>query len=122
MRVPENGRQYDVVILSGFTIAEGVKLLGTRDYPNMAADFARTFQVLKRLSCDVFGAQHPYFFNMEVKVKRIDTAGPNPLWIQPATARSLRPRRRTIENSWRPRNARKVLRKNGSRAFLLMRI
>jgi metallo-beta-lactamase class B len=71
MRASENGRSYDVVFLGGFTINEGVKLLGTRDYPNMAADFARTFRVLESLSCDVFGAQHPYFFDMEGKVPRL---------------------------------------------------
>ena len=69
--VSEGGKKYNVVLLGGFTINEGVKLLGTRDYPNMADDFARTFQVLKSLPCDIFGAQHSYFFKMEEKVKRL---------------------------------------------------
>jgi metallo-beta-lactamase class B len=73
----EGDRKYNVVILGGFTINEGVKLLSTPDYPNMAADFARTFRVLKSLACDIFGAQHPYFFKMEEKVKRMRER-PNP--------------------------------------------
>ena len=75
--VSEGGRKYNVVFLGGFTINEGVKLLSTPDYPNMAADFARTFRVLKSLACEVFGAQHAYFFKMEEKVKRVGK-GPNP--------------------------------------------
>ena len=77
-RVSEGGKSYDVILIGGFTINEGVKLLGTPDYPTMAADFARTFRVLEALPCDVFGAQHPYFFEMEAKVARLKDGGSNP--------------------------------------------
>ena len=73
--------------LGGFTINEGVKLLGTPGYPNMAADFARTFRVLKSLRCDVFGAQHPYFFDMEAKAARLKEARTNP-FVDPAGYRA----------------------------------
>ena len=86
-RVSEDGNTYDVVLLGGFTINEGVKLLGTPGYPNMAADFARTFRVLKSLRCDVFGAQHPYFFDMEAKAARLKEARTNP-FVDPAGYRA----------------------------------
>jgi len=82
-RARENGKSYDVVLLGGFTINEGVKLLGTPEYPNMADDFARTFRILKSLPCDVFGAQHSYFFDMEPKVTRLKAGGANP-FVDPA--------------------------------------
>jgi metallo-beta-lactamase class B len=87
-RATENGTSYDVVFLGGFTINEGVKLLGTPDYPNMAEDFARTFRVLKALPCDVFAAQHPYFFAMEEKVARLRSGGANP-FVDPAGYRAV---------------------------------
>lgn len=86
--VRENGRPYHVVLLGGFTVNEGVTLLGTASYPNMAKDFAHTFQALKALPCDIFGAQHSYFFDMEAKVARIASGGPNP-FIDPAGYRKL---------------------------------
>ena len=86
-RLLEQSRSYDVVFIGGFTINEGVKLLGTADYPDMAADFARTFKVLKSLPCDVFGAQHPYFFQMEEKVARLKRGGLNP-FVDPAGYRA----------------------------------
>src|SRR5437867_5044202 len=86
-RVSENGKSHDLVLLGGFTINQGIKLLGTPDYPNMAGDFARTFRVLKALPCDVFGAQHPYFFDMEAKVARLNRRGANP-FVDPAGYRA----------------------------------
>jgi metallo-beta-lactamase class B len=45
----------------------GYKLLGTPAYPNMAEDYARTFDRLRTLPCEVFLGAHGSFFNLDEK-------------------------------------------------------
>jgi metallo-beta-lactamase class B len=44
--------------------------------------------VLKTLPCDIFGAQHSYFFDMEAKVAHMAAGAPNP-FIDPAGYRKV---------------------------------
>ena len=87
-QVSDGGKSRHVVFLGGFTINEGVQLLNTPDYPNMASDFARTFKVLEHLPCDIFGAQHSYFFDMQKKVAHLNDPGRNP-FVDPAGYRKV---------------------------------
>lgn len=78
MRAREGRRRYDVVFV-GSTTVPGYKLLGTPQYPNMVADYERTFRVMKRLPCDVFLASHGNFYEMLEKAGRLARGrGPNP--------------------------------------------
>lgn len=68
MKVKEGRKQYDVVFV-GSTTVPGYKLVGNSLYPTIAADYARTFRVLKRLPCDVFLASHGSFYSMQEKAE-----------------------------------------------------
>jgi len=56
--VRENGRTYRVIIANMGSINPGVKLTGMPGYPDIAADYARTFNAQKELKIDVFLASH----------------------------------------------------------------
>jgi len=68
MKVKEGRKQYDVVFV-GSTTVPGYKLVGNSLYSTIAADYARTFRVLKLLPCDVFLASHGSFYSMQEKAE-----------------------------------------------------
>jgi len=78
MTVNEGKKRYNVVF-AGSTTAPGYKLINNRHYPNIVADYRRTFQLLKSLPCDVFLAPHGNFFELTSKSKLLGQgAKPNP--------------------------------------------
>jgi metallo-beta-lactamase class B len=73
MKVRDGGKSYDVVFLGSDTINPGVVLTNNPKYPQIAADYARTYEVLKKLPCDVFLASHGSFFDLKGKAERLRT-------------------------------------------------
>jgi metallo-beta-lactamase class B len=77
-------RRLDVVFFPSANINPGVRLVGNARYPEIAADFARSFDVWRALSCDVFLGVHGAFYDMERKrARQLAGATPNP-FIDPA--------------------------------------
>jgi len=65
----------------------GYKLVGNALYPHIAEDYARTFRVLKSLSCDVFLGAHGSYYGMEAKFARVHAGVQDPAlnpFIDPA--------------------------------------
>jgi metallo-beta-lactamase class B len=77
------GKTYNVVIVGSPNVNPGYKLVGNTLYPHIAEDYARTFRVLKSLSCDIFLGAHGSYYGMEAKFAHISETGPNP-FIDPA--------------------------------------
>jgi len=52
----ENGRNYDIVIYGGLSAsgADRAPLIGNDLYPEIATDFAQSFEYLRTLNCDVY--------------------------------------------------------------------
>jgi CubicO group peptidase (beta-lactamase class C family)/glyoxylase-like metal-dependent hydrolase (beta-lactamase superfamily II) len=63
-RVDDGGRKYDVVVIGSPNVNPGFQLVNNKDYPEIARDFARTFEVLKSLQCDVFLGAHGSYYGM----------------------------------------------------------
>ena len=80
-KAQENGKSYDVVIVGSAGVNPGVKLVGNADYPTIAADFVKTFAVLRSLPCDVPLGSHPGMYGMAAKFANVGK-GPNP-YIDP---------------------------------------
>ncbi|MBV8731238.1 MAG: subclass B3 metallo-beta-lactamase [Acidobacteriia bacterium] len=78
MKVNEGGKMYDVVILGSVSVNPGYVLVGNKDYPQIAADYARSFQVLKALPCDIFLGSHGSFYGMAGKYAKLEKGGANP--------------------------------------------
>jgi metallo-beta-lactamase class B len=78
LRVSEAGKSYDVVIVGSPNVNTGYKLVNNARYREIADDYARGFQVLKSLPCDVFLGAHGGYFEMEAKYAKLNAGGPNP--------------------------------------------
>lgn len=78
MRVQENSKTYNVVIVGSPNVNTGYKLVGNAAYPAIAQDFETTFRVSKALPCDVFLGAHAGYFGMEEKFARMKADGVNP--------------------------------------------
>jgi CubicO group peptidase (beta-lactamase class C family)/glyoxylase-like metal-dependent hydrolase (beta-lactamase superfamily II) len=63
-RVEDGGKTYDVVVIGSPNVNPGFQLVNNKAYPEIAADFARTFEVLKSLPCDVFLGAHGSYYGM----------------------------------------------------------
>jgi metallo-beta-lactamase class B len=57
-QVEDGGKRYDVVVIGSPNVNPGYQLVNNKGYPEIADDFARTFEVLKSLPCDVFLGAH----------------------------------------------------------------
>ena len=78
MRVQDGGENYEVVIVGGVSANTGYEFFNNAKYPQMAADFEKTFRVLKGLKCDVFLGAHGGYYDMEAKYARLKNGGANP--------------------------------------------
>jgi len=82
-KIAEGGKSYDVVIVGSPNVNPGYILVGNRDYPQIATDYVRTFQILQSLPVDVFLGAHGEYYGLEAKYARLKPGGSNP-FIDPA--------------------------------------
>jgi metallo-beta-lactamase class B len=77
-KINDGAKVYDVVF-AGSPNALDYRLVGKQSYPRIAADFEKTFAVLKKLPCDIFLSDHGSFFSFEQKRERLARGEkPNP--------------------------------------------
>jgi metallo-beta-lactamase class B len=86
--VTDSGHVYHVVIVGSPNVNPGYKLVGNKEYPQIAADYEKTFRVLRSLPCDIFLGAHGEYYNMDEKLKRLHAGASNP-FIDPAGYRSF---------------------------------
>jgi metallo-beta-lactamase class B len=84
MKVQEAARSYDVVIVGSPNVNDGYRLVNNAAYPQIAADYERTFQVLKSLPCDIFLGAHGDYFGLEAKYPRLAAEGTPGPFVDPA--------------------------------------
>jgi len=68
-KIRDAARTYDVVFV-GSQSSLDYKFIGQESYPGIAADFVKSFAVLKNLPCDIFLASHGSFFHLVDKHER----------------------------------------------------
>jgi metallo-beta-lactamase class B len=78
MQVEENGKKLNAVIIGSPNVNPGYILVDNKDYPGIATDYEKTFQVLKGLPVDLFLGAHGSYYDMETKVKKLEGATANP--------------------------------------------
>jgi metallo-beta-lactamase class B len=78
MKVREDNRSYNVVIVGSPNVNTGYKLVGNAAYPEIAQDYESTFRTLQTLPCDVFLGAHGGYFGMEAKFARMKPGEANP--------------------------------------------
>ena len=67
-----DGKQLDVVVIGSPNVNPGFRLVGNRDYPTIADDYAKTFKVLKALPCDIFLGAHGNYYDMAAKHEKLE--------------------------------------------------
>src|SRR6185503_18782008 len=81
--VQDGGRTLNVAIACG-GLQEDARLVGNRNYPEIADDFAKSIKIYQKLPVDVFLASHAWFYDPAGKYARLQkSANPNP-YIDPA--------------------------------------
>ena len=75
MKLKENGKTYNAVIIGSLNVNPGYKLVNNSVYPGMAADFERTFRVLNGLPIDIFLGAHGSYFDLETKYPQLKNRG-----------------------------------------------
>jgi metallo-beta-lactamase class B len=73
----EGGKTYRVLIANMGSINPGVKVSGMPQYPEITADYARTFHDQKEMKIDIWLASHASQFHMHDKYKPGDAYDPN---------------------------------------------
>ena len=66
----KDGKTLHVVILGSPNVNPGYKLVGNKEYPQIAADYQHEFEVLRNLPCDIFLGAHGSYFGMNEKYER----------------------------------------------------
>lgn len=86
MRVQDDGKTRDVVIVGGWSVLSEYRLVATAkqpaSYPGIAQDYTHTFNVLRSLPCDIFLGAHGLYFGMLDKLALVPKQGPA-VWIDP---------------------------------------
>jgi metallo-beta-lactamase class B len=87
LKADENGKTYDVVVVGSVSL-NAANLGNNPTYPNIQADFIKSFRVLRSLPADVFVGSHTGFYRMAEKYARLERGEPNP-FIDPAGYQAL---------------------------------
>ena len=77
-RVVDQGRALNVVVIGSPNVNPGYKLVDNDEYPLIAEDYCKTFEVLKSLPCDIFLGAHGDYYNMFAKFEQIKGSQKNP--------------------------------------------
>jgi metallo-beta-lactamase class B len=78
----DNGRTLHVVIIGSPNVNPGYKLVNNKTYPQIADDYRRGFQILKKLPCDIFLGAHGGYFDLKQKYDRFQR-GEHDAFIDP---------------------------------------
>ena len=76
MKVREEGKTYNVVIIGSPNVNPGYKLVNNPAYPNIVQDYERMWRVLKSLPCDIYLGAHGNYFGLEEKYRAHETRRP----------------------------------------------
>lgn len=82
MDVSENGKKYKVVFMSSITTLD-YSFVNNSKYPEIAKDFAKTYQTLGGIKADVFLASHGGFFDLSEKAEKLRAGAKQNPFIDP---------------------------------------
>lgn len=79
MKVKDSGKEYKVLFMGGLGTptdpAEEGTLLNNEAYPEIVADFEKSFKLLRTLPCDVFMTYRALAINLDAKVAKLKQGG-----------------------------------------------
>jgi metallo-beta-lactamase class B len=101
MQVQEGGRALNAVIIGSPNVNAGYILVGNKDYPQIAQDYVKTFNVLKGLPCDLFLGAHGAYFGLKAKYEKMKAGGANPLIDPEGYKAYVAEREATFQKEWK---------------------
>jgi metallo-beta-lactamase class B len=100
MQVQDGERLLNAVIIGSPNVNPGYILVGNKEYPQIAEDSLKTFQVLKSLPVDLYLGAHGAYFGLKWRYQRMQAGGPNP-FIDPSGYHNFVARREyEFEQEW----------------------
>jgi metallo-beta-lactamase class B len=78
-----DGKPLEVVVIGSPNVNPGYRLVDNNAYPTIAADYAKTFTVLKSLPCDLFLGAHGNYYGMHAKHERLEKKDAGNPFIDP---------------------------------------
>ena len=91
----ESGRALHVVIVGSPNVNPGYRLVGNREYPQIAVDYKDQFEVLAELPCDIFLGAHGGYFGLHEKYQRLKN-GDKDAFVDPAGYKAYIAERRQV--------------------------
>ena len=101
MHVREGSRILNAVIIGSPNVNAGYLLVGNKDYPQIAQDYVKTFQVLKSLPCDLFLGAHGGYFGLKAKYETMKATKTNALIDPDGYKAYVAEREATFEKEWK---------------------
>ena len=81
--VTDAGKTYNVMIACG-GLQEDARLVGNKNYPDIAADWAKSIKYYESTTPDVFLAAHSWFFDLKGKYDKLQAGAKTNPYIDPA--------------------------------------
>jgi metallo-beta-lactamase class B len=81
--VRDAGKLLNVIFVCSVS-SPGYQLVGNKEYPNIAADYVRSFNWFKNAKVDVFLGSHAQFFDLQGKAERLKNAPSSNPFVDPA--------------------------------------
>jgi metallo-beta-lactamase class B len=101
MQLQEGGRTLNAVIIGSPNVNPGYILVGNQNYPQIAQDYVKTFQVLKALPCDLFLGAHGAYFGLKAKYEKMKAGGGNTLIDPDGYKAYVAEREATFQKEWK---------------------
>lgn len=101
MQVREGGRTLNAVIIGSPNVNAGYLLVGNKEYPQIAQDYVKTFQVLKSLPCELFLGAHGGYFGLKAKYEKMKATKTNALIDPDGYKAYVAEREATFEKEWK---------------------
>jgi metallo-beta-lactamase class B len=87
--VTEGDRTLRVASVGSLSVLPGMRFGDPPTYPGIAADYERTFEILRSLEADVFLAPHASFYGMQDKRERLAAGAPQNPFVDPEGLRAF---------------------------------
>lgn len=100
MKVMEGGKTLNAVIVGSPNVNAGFKLVNNAQYPQIAADYEKTFRVLQSLPVDLFLGAHGAYYGMNAKYALMKPNGPNPFIDSEGYHAYVAERERAFRDEW----------------------
>jgi metallo-beta-lactamase class B len=83
LRVKDAGKTNDVVVVCSPNVNAGTRLVDNQAYPQIAADYQKSFDIWKTLPCDIFLGAHGNYYGLAEKYPRLAARSGNPFVDNP---------------------------------------